>query len=198
MCKLVLFILISDKLSPMSYVFIDESGVGKRVGRSAVAIVYLTIENIDIFDKSVVNIEQKIRIEAFHWAHTTWQVRRKFIEVVCLQNFFVKIALLKNPFKESTSYEYALKHLLIEKDISSVIIDGKKSKSYERRIKKVLRDKGISVKKLRTANDQSYPALRVADAIAGIARFRYENPNDSRIQFLYELILKKIHITLEE
>ena len=64
--------------------------------------------------------------------------------------------------------------------------------------KKVLRDKGISVKKLKTANDESYPALRVADAIAGAIRYRCENSNDKRIIDIYEKFSKKILITLEE
>lgn len=95
-------------------------------------------------------------------------------------------------------YEYALQHLVIEKNISAIIIDGKKKKSYERKLKKVLRDKGISIKKLKTGNDESYPALRIADAIAGIVRYKNDNPENKDILPLYNLIKTKISITLEE
>ena len=91
-----------------------------------------------------------------------------------------------------------MQHLVVERNILSLIIDGKKGKSYERKFKKVLRDKGISVKKLKTANDEAYPALRLADAIAGAIRYRYENGGDKKVKDIYERFSKKILITLEE
>ena len=59
-------------------------------------------------------------------------------------------------------------------------------------------EKEISVKKLKTGNDQSYPALRIADAIAGIVRYKNDNPENKDILPLYDLIKDKISITLEE
>jgi hypothetical protein len=61
-----------------------------------------------------------------------------------------------------------------------------------------LRDKGISVKKLKTGNDESYPALRIADAIAGIVRYKNDNPENKNVSYLYDLIKNKILITIEE
>ena len=180
------------------YIFIDESGVDKKIGKSSVALVYLTTDHLENLQNGVIEIEKKLSISNFHWAHSAWVVRQKFVAEICRFEFSVKVALIKNPFKGSTDYGYALQHLVIEKNIMAVIIDGKKNKKYERRLKKVLREKNISIKKLRTANDESYPALRVADAIAGIVRYRNENPTDPRISDLYNLIVKKISITLEE
>ncbi len=180
------------------YVFLDESGVHKKEGRSSIALVYLEVEKLDALQKAVISTEDTIGINCFHWSHSTWQTREKFINEICKQEFSVKIALIKNPFYESHGYEYALQHLMIEKNIKTLVIDGKKSKTYERRLKKVLRDKGISTSKIKTAHDENYPALRVADAVAGIARYKSENPNDPRILNLYQRISKKILITLQE
>ena len=85
-----------------------------------------------------------------------------------------------------------------EKDILSITIDGRKSRLYERHIKKVLGSKGLSIRKLKTANDQSYPVLRVSDACAGIARYRDEHPADERITRLYECISRKVSVIIEE
>jgi len=180
------------------YIFIDESGVHKKEGKSSIALVYLSTENISSLERKVIKTESSLGIASFHWAHSSWPVRKKFIEALCKENFSLKIAFIKNPFHESKDYEYALAHLIIEKDISNIIIDGRKSKTYERKIKKILRDKGISVKKLKTANDEAFPALRVADAIAGVARCHNDNPEDERANDLYAKISAKILITLEE
>ncbi|MES2023429.1 MAG: DUF3800 domain-containing protein [Patescibacteria group bacterium] len=178
------------------YIFIDESGVHKREGKSSIALVYLSVDNLDILQNVVIETENEMKIKNFHWAHSTWGVRKKFIEIISRQDFKIKIALIKNPFYADQAYEYALQHLVIERDIISMIIDGKKGRAYERKLKKVLRDKGISVKKLKTASDESFPALRVADAVAGIIRYRDEFPDNPKIEYLYKLIYKKILITL--
>ena len=180
------------------YIFLDESGVDKQKGKSSIALVYITVDNLDILQNAVLSAEKLVGIKNFHWSYSTWKVRKLFIEEICKQDFKIKVALIKNPFFAASGYEYALQHLVVERNVSYLIIDGKKSKSYERKFKKVLRDKGISVKKLKTAKDEAYPALRLADAIAGAVRYRHENPSDKRIQNIYERFAKKILITLEE
>lgn len=180
------------------YIFIDESGVHKVTGKSSVALVYLSVENLDSLQKAVCETEREIRIKYFHWSHSAWNVRKRFIEAICRQDFNVKIALIRNPFFGSRGYEYALRHLVVEPNIRGIIIDGRKNKSYARKLKKVLRDKGISVRKLRTADDKAYPVLRIADACAGIVRYRMENPDSQKVNELYKMIEKKILITLEE
>lgn len=182
----------------MSYIFIDESGVHKETGKSSIALAYISFEDLDKIQKRVIEIEKEIGIYNFHWSHSSWDVRNKFVAKIGKCDFIAKIALISNPFNFNEAYEYALKHLVIEKKITSIIIDGKKKKAYERKLKKVLRDKGISVKKLKTGNDESYPALRIADCLAGIVRYRNENPESEKIKHLYNLIKSKIIITLEE
>src|SRR3989338_7969363 len=179
------------------YIFIDESGVHQQDKKSVIALVYVAVQDLVTLGNAVLKIEKELGINNFHWSHSAWPVRNKFVEKIVSQNFSAKVALIKNPFNLDQAYEYALKHLVIEKDLQAIVIDGKKSRSYERKLKKVLRDKGISIKKLRTGNDESYPALRIADAIAGIVRYRNENPEKKEVQHLYNLIKSKILITLE-
>ncbi len=180
------------------YIFIDDSGVDKPNGRSSIALVYLEISKLETIQNSVIEIENNLKIKYFHWAYSTWSVRQKFIDEICKQEFSIKIALIKNPFKGGIAYEYALEHLIVEKNITNLIIDGKKNKTYERKFKKILRDKGISIRKLKTGNDEGYPALRVADAIAGIVRYYNENPSNDNIKNIYQKISKKILITISD
>jgi len=180
------------------YIFIDESGIDKQDGKSSIALVYLEVDKLDSLQNSILAIERELGIEYFHWAYSKWEIRQNFINKICKNEFSVKIALIKNPFKSNSAYEYALEHLIIEKNMTNIIIDGKKSKRYEKKFKKILRDKGISIKKLKTGNDEGYPALRVADAIAGTIRYYNEKPNNENIKNIYQQISKKILITISD
>jgi hypothetical protein len=91
----------------------------------------------------------------------------------------------------SKELEHCLQYLIIEKKIKKIILDGKKPKWYERRIKKILREKGVSIKKLRTLNDQSSAGLRLADALAGLVRHYHDRPTDT-VKRLYQLLTNKI------
>ena len=180
----------------MYYIYIDESGVGKKDGISTIALVYLHFEDIEKVDKAVVNIERKMKIQYFHWAHAAWNVRKQFITAISKESFFAKVAIIRNPFIGSLDLERTLINLIVEKDIEIVTIDGKKSKSYERKIKKILKLRMIQMNKLRTGNDHGYPALRVADAIAGLVRYVNEHKNVKDAVNLYNLIQMKIRIII--
>lgn len=78
-----------------------------------------------------------------------------------------------------------------ERSLERLHIDGKKGKNYERILKKLLRDKGITVKKLRTVNDMSYPCIRIADAVAGAVRYYLDNPS-RQANKLYKALEPKI------
>jgi hypothetical protein len=174
------------------YIFLDESGTHRQEGISTIALVYLAIENINTFQNAIISIEKEIGKNTFHWSHSLWSDKAKFITAISKQQFIIKVAIIKNPFYANSAYRFALGELVVEKKVTAIIVDGKKEKSYDRKLKKVFRDKGVSVNKLRTANDESYPALRAADAIAGLIRYRHENPNDAQANTLYQKIMKKI------
>lgn len=79
--------------------------------------------------------------------------------------FTVRLAQVTNPVKLDKVLEEVLPYPISERTIERLYIDGKKPKTYERAIKKVLRDKGITVKKLKTVNDQSYTGIRLQMAL---------------------------------
>ena len=131
-------------------IFIDESGIHKKVDHSTFALAYVEFENYPVVEKKILNIEAKLKIEHFHWSKTVWLVKEKFMEQTLNLDFKAKIAIVKNPINPFKEIEKILKHTIIEHDIKYIYIDGQKSKRYEHKIKHILRDKNISVKKLKS------------------------------------------------
>ena len=170
------------------FIFIDESGIHAG-DKSSVALVYVTVENIEKLNQTVCDLEQSLTIKYFHWSKYNWKIRHKFLLGLLKENFSVKAMLVRNPFSED-KFEAAIRELLVEKKIKNVIIDGKKPIRYILRLKKILRENHISAEKIRMGNDKSFPGLRVADAFAGLIRRADEK--DHRAKELYGLVKIKI------
>ena len=178
-------------------IFIDESGTHKQIDHATIALVYVEITNLEEFEKAVVEIEEELNIKYFHWTDESWQTRDKFLKRLLKLNFTLKVAVLKNPVKMTKSLEEALRHLVVEPNIKKIMIDGRKPRWYEQRLKKVLRDEGVSVKKLRTIRkDESSPGLRVADCLAGLIRYCYDNPK-SEVERWHEKLKAANKISFE-
>ena len=172
-------------------IFIDESGVHKKDGKSSVVLVYVRIENVENIEKAILRTEKMLKITSFHWPRHIWKIRFNFIKLLVEEDFTVKAAIITNPFNQN-SFEKAIESLLTERKIKKIVIEGKKPKWYALRLKKLLRDRGISVKKLRAGSDKSFPCLRLADAYAGLVRAYWDNPNNEKARRIYELANKKI------
>lgn len=143
-------------------IFIDESGTHKQSGHAANAVVYITLDNIEKVEDQLKQILNNMDLESFHWADHGWKVRDKFLKEIIKLDFTFKVGIFKNPVKTGDMTEVVFQHLITEKDIEKVYIDGKQPKWYERRLKKVLRDKGISARKLRTVrNEASQPGIQL-------------------------------------
>ena len=112
-------------------------------------MVYIEVCGLPGFEEKILKIENKLKILPFHWAENGWKVREKFIKSMASLDFTYKVAILRNPICLPKKLEKVLLHLVVEKNIRKIIIDGKKPRWYERKLKKILRDKGISVKKLK-------------------------------------------------
>jgi len=57
------------------YIFVDESGIHKTIDHSAFALVYVSIENHQTFERQVLDLENELKIKAFHWAETSWKIK---------------------------------------------------------------------------------------------------------------------------
>lgn len=173
-------------------VFVDESGTNKRSDHSAFAFVYVSVRNLQEFESIVRKTEERIGVKAFHWAKSAWPVRERFFQELLKADFTVKVGIVRNPVSHpERELEKILLHLLVEPDIRTISIDGKKPKQYARRMKKVLRDKGLSTKKLRLVDDRQYAGVRVADALAGLVRAYFDGKPNRRVALWYERFRKE-------
>lgn len=156
-------------------VFIDESGIHKKVGHSTTVVVYVEVTKLEKLEKGLKKIEQDLRIKSFHWADERWLIRNKFLSSILELDFTVKVAIFENPQNVGEMLEIVFKHLITEKNIKSLFIDGKKPRWYELKLKKVLRDKGVSVRKLRSVKSEINLGIQLADAMAGLVRYHFDN-----------------------
>ena len=172
-------------------IFIDESGIHKPVDHSAFAMAYIEFKNIEVVERGIVDIEKRHKISHFKWTNLPWKLREAFLVDVAKLSFEAKVAVFRNPVNTDQALEWSAQHLLVEKNFKAIYVDGKKPRWVELRLKKVLRDKGISVKKLKTLRDESSPGIRLADALAGVTRAYYDNP-DGKADPLWQKIRHKI------
>jgi hypothetical protein len=175
---------------------IDESGIHKQDGKSVIVLVYVEIKDVEATERLVLEAEKLAGIRGFHWAHRNWRMREAFVQGITKGDFTLKIAYISNPIILDKALAEALQHLLVERNISQILIDGDKPKAYAKQLKKVLRDKGVTVKKIRSVNDESYPMIRIADAVAGLARATYDDP-DGKASILFKLLKSKIELRID-
>lgn len=175
-------------------IYIDESGTHKGAKHSTLALVYVNVTDSDDFDKKIVEKESRLRISNFHWKDETWETRESFVNFLLKLGFNFKVAISHNPHEFVKKYPIILASL-IEGRIKKIVIDGEKPRWYTMGLKTTLRQKNISVEKLVAAKKEtSYPGLRVADCLAGLVRYSYDNSKSLASTWLNEFRKKEILI----
>jgi hypothetical protein len=173
-------------------IFIDESGTHKKTGHATSAVVTIQVKNIEKFEKHMVKILEELDITVFHWAEHGWKIKEKFFKAIMELEFTCMAAVFQNPYNPEKMVEIVFQHLITDTSIRSIYIDGEKPKWYGRKLKKVLRDKGVSVKKLRAVrNEMSHPGIQLADAVAGLIRYCYDNPQKIDSNRLFKKLKKE-------
>ena len=121
------------------HIFIDESGIHKDVDHSVFALAYIEVAEYESLGAQVIELERRFGIEYFHWSSTVWKVKESFVRAALELPFVAKAAVLKNPIHPQHKLEGALRHLIIERHVTSVSLEGKsrngmsvKSRRYER------------------------------------------------------------------
>lgn len=178
-------------------IFIDESGTHKKTGHATTAIVYIKITNLEQIESEVAKIEEKLGVSSFHWGEERWQVRNKFLTEIIKLDFTLKVAVFKNSVHPERMFEYVFRHLITEKDIKKIFIDGKKPKWYELRLKKILRDRAISVKTLKTVRSETSLGIQMADCLAGLIRRHYETPEEQDPKRWYNKLKRDKKLVME-
>jgi len=102
-------------------IFIDESGIHRKDGKSAVALVYVVVKNLENIEHSIERTEQSLKITFFHWAKHIWKIRNKFLIALLEENFEVKVSIIDNPFNQK-AFEESLTYLITERKMDKIII----------------------------------------------------------------------------
>lgn len=178
-------------------IFIDESGIHKQTGHSTASVVYVEVNNLEKFEHKLKKIEADLKITYFHWAEERWFMKNKFLSRIFDLDFTVKVAVFENPVKPDSMLEIVFQHLITEKSINSIYIDGEKPKWYVHKLKKVLRDKGIGLKKLRTVRSKSEVGIQLADALASLIRYYHDNPQEKDAKKWFNKLKKEKKLTFE-
>ena len=179
-------------------IFIDESGIHKTAGLSVVMMVVVPNSFVDKFGHFIETVESDLRIGPFHWSSQGWRIKKSFLRKIftaeITQKMTVEVTIKSNPLYYYDFLSESIAILLDYKDMKNLIFDGQKSHSYERRIKKILRTHGISTKILSIQRDESSPLLRLADALAGLFRIHFENPEHRDAADLFNFILHRLTV----
>lgn len=178
-------------------IFIDESGIHKQTGHSTASVVYVEVHNLEKFEKKLKKIELDLKISSFHWAEERWFMKNKFLSRIFELNFTVKVAVFENPVKSEAMLEIVFQHLITEKTITAIFIDGEKPKWYEHKLKKVLRDKGIAVKKLKTVRSKSEVGIQLADCLASLIRYYHDNPEEKDAKKWFNKLKREKKLSFE-
>ena len=178
-------------------IFIDESGIHKQSGHSTASVVYIEVKHLEKFENKLKKIEKDLKISFFHWAKERWFMKNKFLSRIFELDFTVKVAVFENPVRPDLMLEVVFQHLITEKSISTIFIDGEKPKWYEHKLKKVLRDKGIAVKKLRTVRSRSEVGIQLADALASLIRYYHDNPEEKDAKKWFNKLKKEKKLSFE-
>jgi len=109
------------------------------VDNSTFVIVYVETNNYPVIEKTIESAERELKLNFFHWSETTWKVKEEFIKRVIDLDFKLKIAVVINPINPSAELERILNHLIVERKIDTIFIDGKKPRWYERKIVSIFR-----------------------------------------------------------
>lgn len=173
-------------------IFIDESGTHKQTGYATTAIVSIEVKKLETFERKIKQILEELEIETFHWAKHGWKIKEKFFKKIMKLDFKFHVAVFKNPFHPEKMIEIVFRHLITEKNIRAIYIDGEKPRWYERKLKKVLRDKAISIKKLKAIRkENAYSGIQLADALAGLIRYFYDNPEEKDSRRIFKKLMKE-------
>ncbi|TSC85357.1 MAG: hypothetical protein G01um101416_911 [Microgenomates group bacterium Gr01-1014_16] len=174
------------------YCFVDESGqdTAAQSGRTLIFVVAITIfgNNRDEIEKTCLTYE-KISGKFRKWNKERKEKRLKYITLILNDKRFKQSIYFSSlgPFENKPDYDLqtqigikrAFVHMpLPEKYEVDIFIDGiseTKQVEYKRR----LRNLNIRVHRIRRARDESYPLIRLADAVAGTARQAIEGNKEA-------------------
>ncbi len=177
------------------YCYVDETGQDARSDYFIVSVV-ATKKDRNKLIKLLLKIETETNKKATKWLKTKREYQAAYIEKVFSCNefknsIFYLLTKETKAFKDTTIVTVASainETKSKEKYKASVFIDGLERSSV-RDVATGLRRVGLKIEKVRGVRDESYPLIRLADAMAGLIRKKHEKVELA--EKLYNIGIKK-------
>lgn len=152
-------------------VYIDESGVSRKVGYSVYCLVLLPKIAKIVLDEKISAFEQKHKISPFHWREQSWNIKLKFLHFTKkIDSWNCLIAVVDNKKHPFVTPEQIIAKALLGNLVGTMYIDGKKTRKYIHAVKQSLKESGLQISKLKMVRSSSCGGLRIADSVAGLFR----------------------------
>ena len=172
------------------FVYIDESGIHRPTGYSVFAAVFIETEFLSEIEACVNATERDLEISSFHWAESSWPVKRKFYQGIAKLPFTFITEAFSNPIKPEAALKQFLRHVLSYRTSDTVYIDGTKPRWYASSLKNSLRNYRVSIQNIRLLSDKQAAGLRIADFVAGAIRIYTDGSRHTDLQKMYRGLLK--------
>jgi len=177
------------------YCYVDETGQDTK-GRIFIVAVVVVSNDRDELTKLLNEIEIETGKLATKWSKSKKKHQIAYLEKIFNNKKFQKIAyysLVKNTraYRDTTivTVASAVNMAKTEENYeASVFIDGLKRQEVHI-VSVALRRIGVKIDKVRGITDESHSMIRLADAIAGLARRKYQKVDYAKK--LYNLGIKK-------
>lgn len=174
-------------------VYIDESGILSKTGRSVYVCVYVSLIHREYLSYKLLSLENELNISYLHWVDMPWKLRFKFADKIKKLDFMFKIVVYDNPIDQKNILKnFLLQAIDKDESIENIIIDGQRNNKAQVNIKSFLRKNGVKIYKIRFMDDKNEVLLRLADFIAGMYRSFIENKTKDSI-FIFETLRHKIN-----
>lgn len=180
------------------YCYVDETGQDAGSNFFIVSIIVTDNQQIEL-EAKLEKIEQSSGKRLLKWIKTKDQLRKDYINAIINDSSLPMLIYVVSTEGESqiytvqevmataqAIYAYREENNIDEKDYKATITVDGLSKSVALRMGSSLRKLGIQTRKVIGLRDESSAIIRLADAIAGLAREAYEGKSD------YKALEKKL------
>lgn len=162
------------------YCYVDESGQDTK-GRLFIVSVIITKDDRDEICNLIEELEKRSGKKATKWLRSKVKIKIAFIKAVINSRSFrgkIYFTIVKN----NTNYQQITFEAIAlaircakttDKYKASIFIDGL-SRPAEKSAGPIIRNLGIRTEKVRGVIDESYPLIRLADAMAGLIKEKCE------------------------
>lgn len=174
-------------------VFIDESGIGRKVGYSVYCLTYCFPSFKKEIDRLILEIEEKLKITTFHWREQSWIIKKKFLhQILKIIEWGCILCIVENKTHLFETPEQIIVKGLLGTSLDTIYIDGKKTKKYTHAVKKSLKNLGLNISSLKLVSSSACGGLRISDAVAGLVRLSLEKNLTDDVGELLKQVNKKI------